>query len=101
MQLRVDQLQHRDPRLGVLRRDGVAERPQRALLGGVEEARRGWIDAREHDRARLLVPVACVLEHIEVRVAADHLRRRAAALARQARGPRRQPAGGALRQVGG
>ena len=55
--------------------------------GGVEEAdRRHFIDARHHDLAGHLVPVVALLEHVVVGIAAAHLRREAAALARQPAG---------------
>ena len=59
------------------------------------------LHARQYRRAGRLIPVGRVLEHVEVRVAADALRRRAATLARQPLGVRRPAALAALGQVAG
>ena len=101
VELLVDQRQHGDARVAVLRRDRVAERGERRHLVLVEEPDRRRLEPGEHDLARLRVPVVGLRQHVVVGVAAAHLRRHAAALARQALGVRRHAALALLRQMAG
>src|ERR1700733_5683375 len=83
-QLGVDHVQHRDLRVAVLRQEHIAERAERRRLLAREEADLpGRLEPVEYDTARDLVPVAGLLEDVEVRVAPVYLWGHAVSLARQ------------------
>ena len=90
VELLVDEGEHGDARVGVLGQHVVAERRQRGGLGLGEEAPgRHPVDPGEHHGAGAVVPVRRLLDDVEVRVAAVHLRGGPAPLAGQLAGIRR------------